>query len=208
VPLTPQQYYVQQTANFMMAFNSVAEYPVAIQHPAQFSKLVRPGAWQWDQSVPPHAAFVRSPMGGPKEYWVNVDFSGYRPALKGFLSSHAGVTDVPSYWHADHVLNAALARRHRLGYVRLALVQQPYNVGYGALFEKRLTQMDANSKSMYLLDFLVMMKLLHIAPPRGEADYMGRKQDVARSFVQNGFDGSQELVVSGLDGFFKLWKVL
>jgi hypothetical protein len=163
----------------------------------------------WDQSVKPDtAAFVRLPMEGPKEYWVHVDLSGYRPAFKRFLSSHAGVPDVPSSWHADHILNAALARKHRLSYIRLALVQQPFNVGYGALFEKRLTQMDANSKSMYLFDFLMMMKLLHIDPPRSEAEYARRKLDIAGSFVKHGFAGSRELLTSGLDGFFKSWRVL
>ncbi len=210
MPLSPQQYYRQQTRAFVQAFDAVADHPIALQNPGQLGRLLHPGTWTWDPGVRVGLAFVRSRSGAPKEYWVHVDCDTYRPAFLAFLESEVGLPrrDVETSWHVDHVLNAAFARKHGLAYVRVALVHQQFNTGYGRVIEKRFTRMPAAGKSMYLLDYLVMMKLLHVVPPRNKAEYTRRRREIAGDFLASGCAGPENLILAGLDGTLDLWDVL
>ena len=209
--LSAQHYYLQQTKEFMRAFNSPSEYPIALQHPKQLADVGCGYTWAWDPEVSAGKAFVRSPCGGPKEYWVYIDWKkGYREGFLSFLEKQVGLprSAVDSSWHVDHILNSAFARRHGLPYVRVALLYGKFNTGYGRLMEKRFTRIKANSKSVYLLDFLVMMKLLHISPPKNKAEYIQRRKEIAKVFINNGINESENLVLISLDAFFELWEVL
>jgi hypothetical protein len=106
------------------------------------------------------------------------------------------------------MLNRAFARNHGIAFVRLALLGRDSNVSYGRLLERGLSKIKANSKPMYLIDFVIMMKLLDIPAPTSKQDYSVRRQKIAGTFVANGFEGSEELALQGLDGIFKLWSVL
>jgi hypothetical protein len=108
----------------------------------------------------------------------------------------------------DHVLNRAFARKHGLFFVRAALLPAACNRGYGRLMEKSFTRTDASSKSMYLLDYAVMMKILNIRPPLSREDFDAHRLEIAGAFVGAGFTGSTELALQGLDGLFSLWDVL
>lgn len=211
MPLSPHRYQGEQTRAFMRAFCAApANHPVALRNPGQLAGILDSGTWQWAPGVRSGNAFIRTPRVGPAEYWVAAGYVGYRAAFLGFLESEFGLlrSQVGSTWHVDHILNAAMARRYGLGYLRVALVQKPFNEGYGRVIEKRFTSMDARGKSMYLLDYILMMKLLHIEPPASKVEYMRRRREIARVFLSAGFEGTEELVLMGLDGMVELWDVL
>jgi hypothetical protein len=149
-------------------------------------------------------------VGAATEYWCDVASEDYRRLFLAFLSSEFGVDSsaVGGDLHVDHVLNRAFARKHGLTFVRMALLPGVDNTAYGRLLEKQFTGLQANSKSMYLMDASILMKLLGIQPPENEAAYKSRRRDIATAFVNAGYAGPVEGALRELDGLFKLWKVL
>ena len=211
MPTTILDYLQAQKRDFVRAFNDPAAFPVGVGFPGQGALPGRPMAWRWDESVPDHRAFVRTAPGTSAEYWVHVDLSGYRAAFLAFLAAEFALPSeaVLSHWHADHVLNRAFARRHGIAFVRMALVAAEFNTGHGRTIERGVTRMPASGKSMYLLDYYMMMKVLGIHPPSSEADYRARRVDIARRIVGEGVAVPESLVLEGLDGMFlALWPVL
>ena len=212
-PMTLDTYLQQQRQDFIDAFKHPAAYPVGVQDPAQTVGVFPPAStWNWDATVEGHKAFLRTVGGRAKEYWVTVspDFDRrYREAFLAFLERERGVisASVPKALHADHVLNAAFARRHGLQYVRMALVWNTYNMSYGSKIEKNLTRADAHGKRMYLIDYIIFAKVLNIAPPVNYDDYRRRRREIARSIASTGVE-AEELALRGMDGFFELWRVI
>jgi hypothetical protein len=200
----------QQTRDLMRAFNQVAQHPVGVWDPGQTAQIGTPSMWSWDTRVRAHRAFIRRLPGAQNEYWVHVDYDDYREKFLSFLDSEFGLprSAIHGTWHADHTLNRAFARKHGISFVRMALLQAPANIDYGRLMEKSFTNTQANSKSMYLLDYAVMMKLLNVPPPLDQEDYTARREQIADTFLAAGFDGSRELVLQGMDGMFTLWDVI
>jgi hypothetical protein len=87
------------------------------------------------------------------------------------------------------------------------LVWDKYNYGYGAKIEKRLTQ-SPGGKRMYLMDYMIFMKLMKIPEPANRTDYQIRRQQIA-SQLATITAVPQRLVLEGMDGFFiDLWPVL
>lgn len=202
-------YLARQKQDFIKGFKEPAGYPVGVQDPAQTSRSLSVAAtWCWDPAVPQNA-FVRTVAGHDDEYWVRTDFQDYREAFLAFLGRRHGVAraSVPGALHADHLLNKAFALRHGLRYVRMALVWADYNVGYGSKIEKNLTKSDAQGKPIYLIDYIILMKVLNIPAPIDANDYKRRREEIASRLEAEGAE-SRELALQGMDGFFKLWQVI
>ena len=205
-----KEYMRQQTRDLMRALNDVGQHPVGVATPEQTLQAGPLASWEWDSAGGGNKAFVRTRPSAPKEYWAHVDFDGYRAAFLSFLEREFALSasTVESSWHVDHMLNRAFARSHGIAFVRLALLGRDSNVSYGRLLESGFSKIKANSKPMYLIDFVIMMKLLDIPAPTSKQDYSARRQVIASTFVANGFEGSEELAMQGLDGMFALWSVL
>jgi hypothetical protein len=202
-------YLSEQKRDFIKAFQQPAAYPVGVQHPAQSSRSHPVASWSWDRGASGQNAFIRTVEASHKEYWARLGFGGYRDGFLSFLEREQGVakSNIPSQLHADHLLNSGFALRRGLMYVRLALVEGEINVGYGRKIEKNLTRSEAQNKSQYLFDYIVLMKALNIEPPRDPEDFRRRREEIASRIVSEGAE-KRELVLEGLDGTFKLWDVL
>ncbi len=96
--------------------------------------------------------------------------------------------------------------RHGLQYVRMELVPRKFNGDYGWAIERRLTKAEAGDKTQYLLDYVILMKVLKIAPPESPQDYLYRREQIISRLVSEGVE-SKAVVTSGLDGMFKLWDL-
>ena len=205
-----KEYLRVQTRDLMRALNEVGHHPVGVAAPEQTLQSGPLASWEWDGVGGGNKAFVRTRPAAPKEYWVHVDFEGYRAAFLSFLDREFALSAsaVESSWHVDHMLNRAFARNHGIAFVHLALLGRESNVSYGRLLESGLSRLRANCKPMYLIDFIIMMKLLDIPAPTSKQDYSARRQEIARTFVASGFEGSEDLALQGLDGMFTLWSVL
>lgn len=200
-------YLQRQREQVVQAFNAPAAHPVGVRSPAQTTTIG--GRWQWDPAVPRQQAFVRHGQAGHAEYWVHVDFDGYRAAFLAWLAAeHAIAGTVPTQLHVDHVLNRAFARRHGIFYVRMALLRGAYNTAHGRTLERALTHLAANSKSQYLIDFFMLMKLLGVDPPLNAADYRLRRERIVQEMLDAGVTGPRAALLQGLDGTFELWRVL
>jgi Lhr-like helicase len=151
--------------------------------------------------------FIRN-VDNEKEYWVHVDYRGYRNAFLDFLSTEYNLpkAEVPKDWEVDHLLNKAFARCRSVKYIRVVLIKHHFNNAYGRTIEKRLAREKANNKRMYLLDYFIMMKILNIPVPHDYHDYCQRRHEIAEQFVLAGVNDSIELTLLGLDGIFSLWK--
>jgi len=86
-------------------------------------------------------------------------------------------------------------------------VWSEYNISFGSKIEKNLTKEDAHGKRMYLIDYIILMKVLNIPPPADYSDYQRRRLEIARRLASEGAE-TEELALLGMDGFFKLWRVL
>jgi hypothetical protein len=89
----------------------------------------------------------------------------------------------PAQLHADHLLNSGFALRRGLRYVRMALVEGEINMDYGRKIEKKLTQSNAQDKSQYLFDYIVLMKALNTKPPSDPENYFRRREEIASRIV-------------------------
>ncbi|WP_216830610.1 hypothetical protein [Alkalihalobacterium elongatum] len=200
-----------QKEYFVKGFNNDPASMVAgVQHPDQFENLFPQSKWMWDPSVASNQAFIRE-IGDYKEYWVHVDNDNYRKPYLAFLNTNYGLPRevVPTVLHADHLLHKAFAKKYGINYVQLALVWEKYNRGFGFGIEKNFSaRKDINGKSMYLVDYSLMFKLLGIEPFQTKSEYEERKEEIANKFVAEGAIESYNIAVEGLDGFFKLWDVL
>lgn len=202
-------YLAEQKQDFIRAFHQPTVYPVGVQNPAQTARSFPSASWNWDPAIAGQRAFIRTVAPSHKEYWAHVSFGDYRPAFLSFLEAEQGVKSsaVPQHLHADHLLNKAFALRRGLGYVRMALVEGEYNVGYGRKIEKNITQTHATDKSQYLMDYIILMKVLNIKPPADREDYRRRREKIAARLAAEGAEKS-DLALQGMDGIFKLWDVL
>jgi len=203
-------YLAQQKQDFIKAYHEPAGYPVGVQDPTQTAcSFAVAAAWSWDSAVDGKQAFIRTVASRDKEYWVSVDLRAYREPFLAFLGREFGVprATIPGALHADHLLNAAFARRHGLRYVRMALVWEGYNVGYGTKIEKNLTQSLASDKRMYLFDYIILLKVLNIPPPSDKNNYLRRREAIASRLAAE-LGERRDLILQGMDGFFKLWPVL
>lgn len=202
-------YLQEQKRDFIRAFRQPAAHPVGVQHPAQSSRIYPVAAWSWDSGTSGENAFIRTVEASHKEFWVRLGFAGYRSAFLSFLERGEGVlkSGIPSQLHADHLLNSGFALRRGLRYVRMALVEGEINMDYGRKIEKKLTQSNAQDKSQYLFDYIVLMKALNIKPPSDPENYFRRREEIASRIVSECAE-KRELVLEGLDGTFNLWDVL
>lgn len=203
---TLQSYLAEQQEWLVRALDDPARHPVAVRDAHLSTKLA--GSWHWDQSVKGQRAFIRV-LGNRREFWVHASFDGYRAAFLRFLERECGLpsTLVPSQEHADHILNAAVARRNGLSFVRMALLQRRFNCQYGATVERAMTQI-VHGKDTYLMDYLMMLKLLCMPVPSSVQDFEARKHEMARAFVAVGAIKNEQLALMGLEGFFKLYKII
>jgi len=201
-------YQTEQKRAFIKAFHDPADYPVGVQNPPLCERsLTAIATWKW--TSPSHTnSFIRTIGGNKNEYWARIPWQGYRDGFLSYLESEEGVrsNQIPPDLEADHLLNKAFAMRHGLQYVRMELVPRKFNRDYGWAIEKRLTKAQAADKTQYLLDYVILMKMLNIAPPESPADYLQRRQQIISSLVGQGVD-TKEIVTSGLDGMFKLWDL-
>lgn len=191
--------------------NDPASMIAGVQHPDQFNYLFPQSEWMWDSDVANNQAFIRT-IGDHKEYWVHVDNEdNYREPYLAFLNSNYVLPRevVPKVLHADHLLHKAFSKKHGINYVQLALVWETYNRGFGFGIEKNFSaKKDIKGKSMYLVDYSLMFKLLGIEPFQRISEYEERKAEIADKFVAEGAIDSFDIAIEGLDGFFQLWDVL
>lgn len=199
-------YVRRQTATLMRSLNDAASFPIGVVNPERTVQIGSGASWQWVDSAR-HRAFIRRPPLSDAEFWVHVDYAGYRGAFLQFLESEFRLSrsEVASHWHVDHILNRAFARRYGIEFVRLALLDKASNSGHGSTIERGLSQASSGGKQTYLMDLAVMMKLLGIAPLRSRQDYDGRRKDIAASFVARGYGGTVVTALQDIDNFFKLW---
>jgi len=181
---TVEAFRQEQKADFIRAFQNPAAYPVGVQFPTQTIRNFPVAIWKWDPKVSDQKAFIRTVEGNHTEYWArinNFEAKACRSAFLSFLETEHGVPSatIPSFLNADHLLNKAFALRHGLSYVRMALVEGEINSGYGGKIERNLTQAQASSKSQYVFDSIVLMKALHIQPPKDPDDYRERREMIA-----------------------------
>ncbi|MBV8188319.1 MAG: hypothetical protein JO339_13845 [Alphaproteobacteria bacterium] len=205
------QFITEQRRAFISAFRS-ANYPVAIRGVDMLGRfLFPPATWQWDSSVGDgEEALVRTvqtEQGEHKEFWIDPS-RPYRNAFKSFLYREYGVPleNIPQSLHADHMFNKALAIKHGLQYVRMALVPGLYNSGWGGRIERMLTNMLSRDNSCYRLDCFIFMKVMNITPPADYADYQARRTPIAQQLsAETGIPADQLLMA--MDGMFGLWRV-
>ncbi len=198
-----------QEKAFAHAFDYVTDYPIGVRAPElartsfSFSSTI-----QWDANSPARMVFSRT-GGVLRECWVHVDYGDYRPAFLKFLEREFGLAkrEVPSAEHVDHVFNRGLARQAGLQYVRLALLRGYYNSKYGATIEKNLMR-EQHGKSIYLMDGLILMKLLCIPVPASLKEFQEQRPHIVKRFVAAGVCTKEVLIEMALDGIVQLYSPL
>jgi hypothetical protein len=209
--MTLSLYLAQQERMLVNAFNNPAHFPVGISHPDHFpSFLQREHTIEYDQRVRNKRAFMRIINSSSEiEYWVHIDYTGYRKSFKRFLLEKHIVQQsaITSTWHADHLLSQAFARKLGVEYVRMCLLSKSQNLDYGRKFERNMVAIPQDSRPIFLLDYLCAMKVLGIPVPKDKADYETRKSTIALRLSSKGvkFIDNPELE---LDAYFKWWNVI
>ena len=207
-PRNLADYQTEQRKTFISAFHDPANYPVGVQNPPQCERgLTSIATWKW--TSPSHTnSFIRTIGGNKKEYWARIPWQEYREGFLSYLESEEGLrrTQIPPDLEADHLLNKAFAMRHGLQYVRMEIVPRKFNGDYGWAIERKLTKAESGGKTQYLLDYVILMKVLNIAPPKSPADYLQRREQIISQLVSKGVD-NKAIVTTGLDGMFKLWDL-
>ena len=212
VPMTLSDYLSHQESVLVRAFNDPAHYPVGISHPDKFpSFLQREHEIAFDPRVRNARAFTRKLPDGGVEYWTHVAYGGYRKAFRQFLEKEHGVpsSEMTCSWQADHLLSRAFARKFGVDYVRMCLLAKEQNQAYGRKFERNMVSIRQDSRSIFLLDYLCVMKALGIAIPRNREDYEARKSAIAQALSAKGvrFPDARGPEFE-LDGYFDWWEVL
>jgi hypothetical protein len=207
-PRSVTDYLSEQKKSYIKAFQTPADYPVGVQNAPQCERsFTAMATWKWTSSLSTNS-FIRTIAGNTKEYWARIPWQGYRTGFLSYLESEESINSslIPLDLEADHLLNAAFAMRHGLQYVRMDLVPRKFNGDYGWAIERKLTKAEAGSKTQYLIDYVILMKVLNIEPPVSPEDYLHRREQIISHLVSQGVD-RKEIVTSGLDGMFRLWDL-
>jgi hypothetical protein len=186
---------------------------VGIADPENFPLLLQTEhAIEFDPRVRRKRAFTRRVHAtGETEYWVHIDYTGYRRAFWRHLSTMHAIpeTAITSDWQADHLLSRAYARKFGVQYVRMCLLTRKQNQDYGRKFERNMLAIPQSSRSVFLLDYLCVMKALGILIPQNRTDYEARKSSIAQALTKKGvvFPDKRGAEFE-LDAYFKWWDVI
>jgi hypothetical protein len=207
-PRSVTDYLSEQKKSYIKAFQTNLDYPVGVQNPPLCERsFTAMATWKW-ASPPGINSFIRTIAGNMKEYWVRIPWQGYRTSFLSYLENEEGIKSslIPRDLEVDHLLNAAFAMRHGLQYVRVDLVPRKFNGDYGWAIERKLTKAEAGSKNQYVLDYVILMKVLNIEPPVNPEDYLRRREQIISHLVSQGVD-TKAMVTMGLDEMFRLWDL-
>jgi len=207
-PRSLADYLSEQKKAYIKAFQTHLDYPVGVQNAPQCERsLTSIATWKW--TSPSHTnSFIRTIGGNKKEYWARIPWQGYREGFLLYLESEEGLrrTQIPPDLEADHLLNAAFAMRHGIQYVRMDLVPRKFNGDYGWAIERKLTKAESGGKTQYVLDYVILMKVLNVEPPVSPEDYLRRREQIISQLVSKGVD-NKAMVTMGVDEMFKLWDL-
>lgn len=203
-----------QKRDFIDAFKDPAKYPVGVINPKDSTRYIPNSKWYWDPNLRKNSAFIRE-VNGKKEYWIDVSKSSYRKWFKKFIEREYGVAfnSVPPLLQADHVLSRTYAKEAGIRFVRMALVWNRYNTYAGWCTEKGFIEYARNNigiKSMYILDYSIIMKLLSISPPKNITDFKNRGITIATQMSNRAKLEPPEILLKYLNEFFgeSWWPVL
>lgn len=208
-----EDYCIRQKKELAIAFNKPSHYPIGIIDSNKFPQFLKSKhSIEIDLRVKNNKAFIRNILGTDQsEYWVHVDYTGYRKAYFRHLKEKYGVcsTDLTSDWHADHMLSRAFARKYGVKYVRMCLLQKKQNMSYGRKFEKNMLKQSHNKRFIFLIDFLCALKVLNVKIPSSKIEYEKRKSEISKTLIDEGvifFDsrGGEH----SLDEYFDWWSIV
>lgn len=205
------EYLELQKNDAVFAFNNSARFPIGLSTTQDFPSFLKREDHKviFDDNVRNNKAFIRT-YGDRVEYWVDISYSSYRKSFLSFLAREHGLkkVDIPSDFHADHLLNKAYAKKYGVQFVRMCLLHKDQNVSYGRKFEKNMGNIMQSQRRIFLMDFICAMKILGVSIPNNRENYEVNKNDIVKHLEELGVTFEGETGEEQLDKYFFGYDIL
>lgn len=100
-------------------------------------------------------------------------YANYREAFKNFAAIYhkVSLSGGEEGYNVDHMLNGARANAYGMGFVRVALVKEDVNQGWGRTYERRVTgRHPVRHKNVYPGTLITFAKILGAPAPRSNTE--------------------------------------